>query len=47
MILCSKEVRQHKGGISIGDQKEDCALSIIRKVPIKNAFPELTGDIGT
>ncbi len=45
MILCSKEVREHKGSMSMGDQKEDCALSIIRKVPIKNAFLELTGDI--
>ncbi len=43
MRLIRKSVAEHKGGLSCGNPQEDCALSIIRKIPVEHAFPMLAG----
>jgi len=39
--LIGKSIAQHDGSDSIGDVHEDCALSIIRRISIDNAYPVL------
>jgi 2-polyprenyl-3-methyl-5-hydroxy-6-metoxy-1,4-benzoquinol methylase len=42
MKLIKKYVVQHKEmSISKGDPKEDCALSVIKKIPLEYAFPRI------
>lgn len=40
-----KSMESHGGGISVGNCKEDCALSVIRKTDKAFAFPTIAGDI--
>ena len=42
MKLIKKNIVQHKDlSISEGNPKEDCALSVIKKIPLDHAFPRL------
>ncbi|MEM6903680.1 MAG: class I SAM-dependent methyltransferase, partial [Pseudomonadota bacterium] len=45
MRLLSKEVYEHYGAASRGDPKQDCALSVLRKVEIEFAYPLIEGDV--
>lgn len=45
MHLVEKHVIEHDGTESMGRVKEDCALSVLRKVPIDHAYPEMAGSI--
>ncbi|EEX30738.1 MULTISPECIES: class I SAM-dependent methyltransferase [Vibrio] len=39
--LISKKIMQHDGSTSVGNKHEDCALSIIKRVDLKHAYPTL------
>lgn len=43
--LIYQEIETHNGASSLGNPKEDCALSVIKKVEVSFAFPKLEGDI--
>lgn len=45
MHLVSKNITQHNGSQSIGNPKENCALTVIKKISIKYAYPKLIGKI--
>jgi hypothetical protein len=36
--LIEKKVEEHSGVMSVGNQIEDCAFTVLRKVPLANAY---------
>jgi len=45
MKLISKNIFEHDQTSSVGNPKEDCALSIIRKINLEYAYPVIKGNI--
>lgn len=44
MHLIDKSVAELYSKNSLGNQKEDCATSVIRKITLSNAYPQMTGN---
>ena len=47
MHLVEKSVMQHSFAMTDGNPKEDCALSVLKKIAVNYAYPTFAGDIST